>query len=654
MSRAGRTQNSTETSAFQKGDNHLLVIGINQYKDSAIPNLRNARKDAEAVAQLLQESYGFDTQYCTVLYDQKADCESITDMLENFSNQVKEEDNLLIYFAGHGSYNKATRIGYLLPADAKLGKPHSYLSHSNLLEYMRAINSRHTFLILDSCFSGALFRSVGDTHRAAANLERLPSRWGLAAGLIEEVSDGFYDDNSPFAKSLLAFLKTANDTFLASDLIQHVKNAVPNNATQQPHGGILVKVGDQQGEMVFRRTTSEALDWKRIADSDNINDFLTYLRKHSYHSPHAEDAQARIKMLEDRQVWDKVNKHSISAVIQFIREHKDNTFVVEAELLLAQLEKGYTTANTKPETPILPPENNFNLPKSAEDYYKEANEKREKGDYHNAIADYNKAIQLNPQYADAYINQGIAKYDLQDYTGAIADYTKAIAINPQYAIAYNNRGNAKQNGLQDYTGAIADYTKAIELNPQDADAYNNRGIAKQNGLQDYTGAIADYTKAIAINPQYAIAYSNRGNAKQNGLQDYTGAIADYTKAIELNPQYADAYNNRGIAKKNGLQDYTGAIADYTKAIELNPQDAIAYNNRGNAKQNGLKDYTGAIADYTKAIEINPQDGLAYNNRGVAYQALGKGDLACWDFRKAIELGENNHAPDNFKKHCQGK
>ncbi len=61
-----------------------------------------------------------------------------------------------------------------------------------------------------------------------------------------------------------------------------------------------------------------------------------------------------------------------------------------------------------------------------------------------------------------------------------------------------------------------------------------------------------------------------------------------------------------------------------------------------------------FSDCTKAIELDPKYGLAYNNRGVAYQALGKLDLACQDLRRAIELGENQHAPNNFKKFCQGK
>ena len=177
----------------------------------------------------------------------------------------------------------------------------------------------------------------------------------------------------------------------------------------------------------------------------------------------------------------------------------------------------------------------------------------------------------NPLFVQSF-NQGVEKYEAGNYQGAIADYTKAIEINPQEAIPYYYRGDAKFN-LQDYQGAIADYTKAIEMNPEYADAYNNRGIVKRY-LKDYKGAIADYTKAIEINPQDVGAYTNRGIAK-NGLKDYQGAIADYNKALEINPKDPIAYSNRG-ASKELLGDLKGACDDWRKAVDLGHQSAAQW------------------------------------------------------------------------------
>ena len=248
------------------------------------------------------------------------------------------------------------------------------------------------------------------------------------------------------------------------------------------------------------------------------------------------------------------------------------------------------------------------------------------------IQAYDKAIEINPQYATAYNNRGIAKSELGQVAEAIADYDKAIDLNPQYATAYNNRGIAKSE-LGQVAEAIADYDKAIDLNPQYATAYYNRGIAKKN-LGQVAEAIADYDKAIDLNPQYATAYYGRGIAKTE-LGQVAEAIADYDKAIDLNPQYATAYNNRGNAKSE-LGQVAEAIADYDKAIDLNPQDATAYSNRGIAKTE-LGQVAEAIADYDKAIDLNPQDATAYNNRGIAKTELGQVAEAIADYDKAIDL-----------------
>jgi len=96
--------------------------------------------------------------------------------------------------------------------------------------------------------------------------------------------------------------------------------------------------------------------------------------------------------------------------------------------------------------------------------------------YEKAIADYNKVIELAPNYANAYNYRGLAYYLLEQYEKAIADYNKAIELAPNYAYAYNNRGIAYY-ALEQYERAIEDYNKAIDLDPNFTIAYDNRGLA---------------------------------------------------------------------------------------------------------------------------------------------------------------------------------
>ena len=164
----------------------------------------------------------------------------------------------------------------------------------------------------------------------------------------------------------------------------------------------------------------------------------------------------------------------------------------------------------------------------------------------------------------AYLNRGLAKSNLGEYESAIADYNKAIRINPSYFDAYLNRGNAKSH-LGDKVGAISDYEKAININPiyAAASVYFDSGNVKNN-LGDYKGAIADYNHAIKIYPDDNFFYNNRGNVKNN-IGDYEGGIADCDKSIELNAVNPYSYFNRGYAK-NELGDYEGAIADFDEAM----------------------------------------------------------------------------------------
>ena len=147
---------------------------------------------------------------------------------------------------------------------------------------------------------------------------------------------------------------------------------------------------------------------------------------------------------------------------------------------------------------------------TAIDYYNRGNAKRKSGDNKGAIADFNQAIEIKPDFAEAYIYRGVAKMFSGDIQGSSEDYYQAIKLNPDYASAYvhYNSGLVKVKS-GDNKGAIADFNQAIKHNPDPdyADAYYNRGIAKAN-LGDKQGAINDFRKAAKI------------YQKQNNVQDY--------------------------------------------------------------------------------------------------------------------------------------
>ncbi|MCZ8039749.1 MAG: tetratricopeptide repeat-containing serine protease family protein, partial [Microcystis sp. LE17-20A] len=165
--------------------------------------------------------------------------------------------------------------------------------------------------------------------------------------------------------------------------------------------------------------------------------------------------------------------------------------------------------------------------------------------YDEGLAAINQAINLAPRAA-WYLNRGLLYSDLQKYELALSDYNKAIDINPNYAKAYNNRGFLYHN-QQKYELALSDYNKAIDINPNYALAYNNRGLLYHN-QQKYELALSDYNKAIDINPNDALAYVNRGVVYAL-TREFPKALADAEKASEL---YRQQGNEAGYQQAQKL------------------------------------------------------------------------------------------------------
>lgn len=186
------------------------------------------------------------------------------------------------------------------------------------------------------------------------------------------------------------------------------------------------------------------------------------------------------------------------------------------------------------------------------------------GDLDNAINEYNKAIQLDPNNPAAYLDRGLAYYDKDDLDRAISDYNYAITLDPNIANAFFYRGIVYYD-KDDMNHTISDMNLVIQLNPDYVDAYNFRGIAyaKKNDLDH---AISDWDKALQINPDYVYAYFNRAIAYYNeGEMDL--AIRDWNQVIRLDPNNSEAFMNRGTAY-NFTGEIENAIGDFNRVLDL--------------------------------------------------------------------------------------
>ena len=154
-------------------------------------------------------------------------------------------------YSGHGVYDELLNEGFWIPSDAKTGTYGDYIPNQTLLNVLKNIEAQHIFLIADACFSGSLLASSGRGY--VDTVEKYKSRWCLASGRLEVVSDGAIGTNSPFASTLIEYLNSnTNPTVTVSELVTNVKIRVAEDANQTPIGSTLKNLGDEGGEFVFR------------------------------------------------------------------------------------------------------------------------------------------------------------------------------------------------------------------------------------------------------------------------------------------------------------------------------------------------------------------------------------------------------------------
>jgi tetratricopeptide (TPR) repeat protein len=315
-------------------------------------------------------------------------------------------------------------------------------------------------------------------------------------------------------------------------------------------------------------------------------------------------------------------------------------------------------------------------PPKASDFYVAATNKKEKEDYAGAIADYTKAIQLDPKFAKAYNERGLVYQILKQNKNALADFDQAIQLKPDLAEAYSNRAVFHLSSSPQKS--LADAKQVVAIKPKDPQSYQLLSIIYFS-LKDSANAIDTLRqgeKQVAGEERFFLLFSkmlylstNKNSPEVvaaareiiqfkasttlvkgiaiyfllfNGQNDEANRELD--KLVTEKPKNALPHWLRGVsvvfssaAKNLSLQDKILIAAPYfEKAILADPRSDIGYSARQIVRQIS-GNLPGALADANKALSLKPNQPLLYQNRGVAYWELGNFRAALADFNRAIEL-----------------
>jgi hypothetical protein len=230
------------------GNYYAVIIGNNAYK--YLPKLATAVKDAHDLADLLQKDYGFKV---TLLTD--ATRQQIIDALDQIRRTLTEQDNLLIYYAGHGWLDVEADRGFWLPVDAEENRRANWLSNSDITDTVRSTMAKHVLVVVDSCYAGTLTRGVAPQldNPALARLAQKRARTALTSGGLEPVADTGGEGHSVFAKAFLDALKGNQGVVDMGQLSSTIRYQVMLGAQQTPQYGDIRQTGHEGGDFLFVR-----------------------------------------------------------------------------------------------------------------------------------------------------------------------------------------------------------------------------------------------------------------------------------------------------------------------------------------------------------------------------------------------------------------
>ncbi|MCI5148766.1 MAG: DUF1566 domain-containing protein [Candidatus Electrothrix sp. MAN1_4] len=259
---------------------HALVIGNQKYR--YLKPLKTPRADAQAVKKILEEKYGFKVQ---LLLDAKR--YQITRALNTLRETMREKDNLLIYYAGHGFLDQKLRDkknvqglsctdlhgednekhckdieSYWLAVDAEPNDNTNWISSSDIINFLKAVDSKHVLIVADACFSGVILmrESQADLERNSRQesrevlLQRMwnwKSRNALTSGAKETVRDTGGQGLSIFAEAFVAALRENQDVLESSRILYRISEPVVANSHQTPLYGPIQMVGHQYGDFIL-------------------------------------------------------------------------------------------------------------------------------------------------------------------------------------------------------------------------------------------------------------------------------------------------------------------------------------------------------------------------------------------------------------------
>jgi uncharacterized caspase-like protein len=229
------------------GPYHALVIGAGDYQ--YLPAVATAEDDADAVASLLEERYGFD-----VINLRNPVREQLLTALEGLQDSLGPRDNLLIYYSGHGWFSEVDGRCYWFPVDALDDDSANWIADTEITQSLRDMEAKHVMLVVDSCYTDGQRREPGLTERDRDYHTRMSekrTRVVLSSGGLEPVQAGDGGRHSVFTSAFLDALRENEGVLDGASLYSQIQGLVSSKSIQTPEYADLLEAEHDGGDFLF-------------------------------------------------------------------------------------------------------------------------------------------------------------------------------------------------------------------------------------------------------------------------------------------------------------------------------------------------------------------------------------------------------------------
>lgn len=655
------------TKGMNTGQNYAVVVGISDYQDDGIPDLRFADKDAEAFAGFLQSPSGgsLDNDHLKVFLNEKATVAQFATALDWLWEVVKEGDNVIIYFSGHGDVEKKslTQPGFLLCWDAPAkvylaGGTLALPMFQEVISTLSVQNKARVIVITDACRAGKLSgSSVGGSQLTSHSLAKQYTneikilscqpdeyslegeQWGGGRGAFSyHLLDGLYglaDSNGDNMVNLKEIGRYLEDR-VSEEVAPHNQNPMAIGRVTEKiadvYPEILAQLKDGENEyyQVFAATESRGIEENVLASADTNVVELYYTFKESLSNknfllPAGDCAEFYYEKLIQEQQLKSLHstiKRNYAAALQddaqqvmnnWLKTDINRTTVVGARRRKGRVSQKVYSDKIK-SFPLC-------LQRAAELL----------GENHYMYS----TLQARKCFFEGYLlTNSNLNPDKELGELALKHFREALRWEPELPPAYWQISRVfgyqflEPDSMEYYT------EKAMEQHPSWLSPYISTSHILTRKYRQYDRAKYLLEQAEIIDSTSSYLWNNWGVFYQKQRM-YPKAIDAYKKAIQIDSTYDSAYSNLG-----NVYQYTGQIEEaekaYLKAMQLDSTSAKTYNNLAGLYSRARR-YSEAEKAYKNAVRFNPTDPYAYTGLGVVFLATERTSEAKRVYRKAIEL-----------------